>query len=185
MKQYLLHFLLVGLLLFTKAAHAQESASGGPIQYSEKVLDDEAEAMVLYKRTVDWSENHFSYTPKATLKADAAKGEVRMNGTVKIKTASTSGQTQEHPVVFEFNFHALPTGGYDYSVGFMRVILDTRKPDEMVSVEEYVTQLAMDKNNERTHNDRRVTAQANSLVSEIAMSFRSYMNSRPAPGAVE
>lgn len=185
MKYTLLSFLLVGVLLFSKAAYAQESSSGGPIQYTEKVLDDEAETTVLYKRTVDWSENHFGYTPKATLKADAGKGEVRMTGTVKIKTTSTSGQTQEHPVIFEFNFHALPTGGYEYSVGFFRVVLDTRKPDEMVSVEEYVTQLAMDKNNERTHNDRRVTAQSNSLASEIAMSFRSYMNSRPASGAVE
>ncbi|HEX8428366.1 hypothetical protein [Hymenobacter sp.] len=185
MKHSFLSFLLIGLLLFTKAAYAQDSAPDGPIQYSEKVLDDEAEASVLYKRTVDWSENHFAYTPKATLKADAGKGEVKMTGTVKVKTTSTSGQIQEHPVVFEFNFHALPTGGYDYSVSFFRVILDTRKPDETVAVEEYVTQLAMDKNNARTHNDRRITAQVNSLASEIAMSFRSYMNSRPAPGAVE
>ena len=34
-------------------------------------------------------------------------------------------------------------------------------------------------------NDRRITAQANSMASEIAMSFRSYMNSRPAPGGIE
>ncbi|UOG74596.1 hypothetical protein MTX78_21070 [Hymenobacter tibetensis] len=185
MKHSLLTFLLIGVLLFSKAAYAQDSASGGPIQYNEKVLDDEAEASVLYKRAIEWSESHFAYTPKATLKADAIKGELRMTGTVKIKTATTSGQVQEHPVLFEFNFHALPDGGYDYSVGFFRVILDTRKPDETVPVEEYITQLGMDRNNSRTHNDRRVTAQSSSLVSEIAMSFRSYMNSRPAPGAIE
>ncbi|WP_375437633.1 hypothetical protein [uncultured Hymenobacter sp.] len=180
----ILSFLLVTTLLLTKAAYAQESTPG-PIEYSEKVLDEEAEAATLYKRTVDWSENHFTYTPKATLQADAAKGEVRMTGTVKIKTISTSGQIQERPVVFEFSFHTVPTGGYEYNVGFFRVILDTKKPDETIPVEEYITQLATDKNNARTHNDRRVMAQSNSLASEIAMSFRSYMNSRPAPGAVE
>lgn len=185
MKLTILSILFITLLLFTKAVRAQDSASVGPIQYSEKVLDDDAEPAVLYKRAVDWSENHFAYTPKATLRADATKGELRMTGTVKIKTATNTGQMQEHPVLFEFNFHTLPDGGYDYSVGFFRVILDTRKPDEMLPVEEYVTQLAMDKNNTRTHNERRVTAQANSLASEIAMSFRSYMNSRPAPGAIE
>lgn len=184
MKPILLSFLLASLLFFTKTTCAQEAPSG-PIEYREKVLDDEAEAATLYKRAVDWGENHFAYTPKATLRADAEKGEVRMTGTVKVKTTSTSGQTQEHPVLFEFNFRAVPTGGYEYSVGVFRVILDTKKPDEMVPVEEYVTRLALDKSNARTHNDRRVMAQSNSLASEIAMSFRSYMNSRPAPGAVE
>ena len=51
---------------------------------------------------------------------------------------------------------------------------------QTVEFDEYRNQMREEKNNDKTHNDRRTTAQANSLASEVAMSFRSYMNSQPA-----
>ncbi|MBO0356885.1 DUF4468 domain-containing protein [Hymenobacter sp. BT186] len=183
MKHLLRGLLVAGFLAFTPAAYAQDFVAA-PIEYSERVPDENAEASVLYQRTLDWTENRFTYKPKEVIRTDATKGEIRVSGTVKVKTASNSGQMQERPVVFEFVFRTLPTG-YEYSVGYFRVIPDAKNPTTTVPFEEFVSQLAKERNNERTHNDRRVTAQATSLASEIAMSFRSYMNSRPAAGAIE
>lgn len=183
MKQIFHGLLVVGLLTLAPAVYSQ-SILPSTIEYSERVPDTEAEAEVLYRRTLDWSENHFSYAPKATIKTDAAKGEIRVSGTVKVKTASPSGQLQERPVRFEFSFRTL-SSGYEYNVGYFRVVPDDKKPDETVPFEEFVSQLAQERTNDRTHNDRRVTAQASSLASEIAMAYRSYMNSRPAAGAIE
>ncbi|UOQ72806.1 hypothetical protein [Hymenobacter cellulosilyticus] len=45
---------------------------------------------------------------------------------------------------------------------------------------DYITRLAAEKSNGKTFNDRRVTAQANNIASEAAMSFRSFMNTMPA-----
>jgi hypothetical protein len=183
MKQIFHGLLIVGLLALAPAVYGQ-SVLPSTIEYSERVPDEEGEASVLYRRTLDWSENHFSYTPKAMIKTDAAKGEIRVSGMVKVKTASPSGQLQERPVRFEFSFRTLPSG-YEYNVGYFRVVPDAKKPDETVPFEEFVSQLAQERTNDRTHNDRRVSAQATSLASEIAMAYRSYMNSRPAAGAIE
>lgn len=183
MKHLLRGLLATGFLTFTSAAYAQDLAVA-PIEYSERVPDENAEASVLYQRTLDWTENRFTYKPKQIVRTDAVKGEIRVSGTVKVKTASASGQMQERPVLFEFVFRALPTG-YEYSVGYFRVIPDIKTPSATVPFEEFVSQLAQERHNDRTHNDRRVTAQATSLASEIAMSFRSYMNSRPATGGIE
>ena len=101
----------------------------------------------------------------------------------KVKTAAPPGQLERH-VRFEFAFRTSPTG-YDYSVGSFKFIADPGKPDEVTDFDVFVAQLAIERSNARTHNDRRVTAQATSLASEMALSFRSYMNSRPAEGAVE
>lgn len=183
MKYILRGLLIAGFLAFTSTAYAQDFLAT-PIEYAERVPDENAEASVLYQRTLDWTENRFAYKPKQVVRTDAAKGEIRVSGTVKVKTATTSGQTKERPVIFEFVFRTLPTG-YEYSVGYFRVALDSKDPSTTVPFEEFVTQLAQERQNDRTHNDRRVTAQATSLASEIAMSFRSYMNSRPAAGGIE
>ena len=183
MKHLLRGLLVAGFLALTSTAYAQDFVAT-PIEYSERVPDENVEASVLYQRTLDWTENRFTYKPKEVIRTDAAKGEIRVSGTVKVKTASNSGQMQERPVLFEFVFRTLPMG-YEYSVGYFRVIPDSKNPSTTVPFEEFVAQLAQERHNERTHNDRRVTAQATSLASEIAMSFRSYMNSRPAAGAIE
>lgn len=183
MKHLFCGLLLVGTLTFTSAAYAQDFVAA-PIEYSERVPDENAEASTLYQRTLDWTENRFTYKPKQVIRTDAAKGEIRVSGTVKVKTASPSGQLQERPVLFEFVFRTLPTG-YEYSVGYFRVIPNSKEPDTTLPFEEFVAQLAKERTNDRTHNDRRVTAQATSLASEIAMSYRSYMNSRPAAGGIE
>ncbi|WBA40778.1 DUF4468 domain-containing protein [Hymenobacter canadensis] len=180
MKKSVLMFLLGGLLAMSQAAQAQD----GQVGYSERVPDDSSDKVVLYKRATDWVENHFTYVPKAITRTDTAKGEMRVEGTAMVKTTTPSGQLKERPVRFEFVFHALPTG-YDYSVGGFQVVPDASKPNDTVNFDEFVAQLATERTNDRTHNDRRVTAQATSLASEIAMSFRSFMNSRPAEGAVE
>jgi len=177
--------IVFGLLLsgFASLQLAQAQTTG-PVGYSERVPEEGVSKSVLYRRAYDWVENHFIYAPKTVIQTDTIKGEVRIEGTGKVKTASPSGKLQELPVRFEFVFHTLPTG-YDYSVGSFRLISDPSKPDETIGFDEFVAQLATERSNARTHNDRRVTAQATSLASEVALSFRSYMNSRPAEGAVE
>ena len=173
--------LLLSVLASLQPARAQTTT---PVGYSERVPDEGVSKSILYRRAYDWAENHFIYTPKSIIQADTTKGEVRIQGSGKVKTASPSGQLQERPVQFEFVFHTLPNG-YDYRVGSFRLIPDPSKPDETIGFDEFVAQLATERSNARTHNDRRVTAQATSLASEVALSFHSYMNSRPAEGAVE
>ena len=180
MKKLVLALLVIGCLSAGHGAQAQD----GTVGYSERVPDDAADKSVLYRRATDWVENHFAYVPKTIVRADAAKGEMRVEGTANVKTATVSGQLKERQVRFEFVFHTLATG-YDYSVGGFQLVLDPSKPNETMHFDEFVAQLAAERSNDRTHNDRRVTAQASSLASEIAMSFRSFMNSRPAEGAVE
>ena len=182
MKKVVLSFVIGGILSLGLPAQAQDTAM--PVSYTERVADEEPDQTVLFRRASDWVENHFSYSSKKVISTNAVKGELRAEGTVKVKTATTSGQLQELPVRFEFVFHTLASG-YDYSVGQLRIASDPKKPEETVPFEEFVAQLAADRTNARTHNDRRITAQASSLTSEIAMSFRSYMNSRPAAGAIE
>ncbi len=175
--------LMFGCLLAVAPATtmAQDTAA---IEYYEQVTDPEPDRKALYHRALDWTEHHFSYAPKIDLRADSSKGELRVTGSGKVKTVQNSGKLQEQPVRFEFVFHAVPTG-YEYRVSSFRLITSAEKPEEGLDFTEYVMQLAAERTNERTHNDRRVTAQANSLASEVALSFRSYMNSRPAAGMVE
>ena len=133
MKPILLGFLLSGLLTFAPAVYAQEFIPA-TVEFREKVQDEELAAGLLHHRALDWTDTHFTYLPKTTIRTDAAKGEIRVSGTMKVKTASPSGQMQEHPVLFEFFFHTLPVG-YEYSVGYFRVVPDAKKPDETVPFE--------------------------------------------------
>lgn len=182
MKHIIRGLLVAGLLALTPAVHAQDFVVA-PVEYSERVSEESTEATVLYQHTLEWTETRFVYKPKEVIRTDSDKGEIRVSGTMKVKMASTSGQLQEQPVLFEFIFRTLPAG-YEYSVGYFRVVPNAKHPEETVPFEEFVTKLSMDRTNARTHNDRRVTAQATSLASEVALSFRSYMNSRPAAGGI-
>jgi hypothetical protein len=176
MKKVLLGLTFAGLLLLTPAVRAQNAAT---IEYSEKVAADDQDKEVLYRRALDWTENHFAYGPKADLKFDPATGTVRVAGTGKVKPVTPAGKEIEQVVRFEFVFHATDSG-YDYTVGTFSQVPDPKKPGERVPLTEYLTQLSTEKASARTFNERRVAAQANALASEVAMSFRSYMNSIPA-----
>ncbi|TGE27389.1 DUF4468 domain-containing protein [Hymenobacter metallicola] len=177
MKKVLFGLLLAGLVATAPAALAQ--SSGTAVSYTENVLAEEAGKDVLYRRALDWMENHFAYGPKTGAKSDAAAGMVRVTGTGKVKPVATNGKEQEQVIRFDFVFRASDKG-YEYSVGSFRVIADPKKPEEAVMLSDYIAQLATEKGNSKTNNDRRVTAQANALASEAAMSFRSYMNTMPA-----
>jgi|GEM_PF-3531094 len=176
MKKAILGFVFAGLALLAPAVHAQETAT---VEYSEQVLADEQGRDDLYRRALDWTDNHFAYGPKTELKADAAAGTVRVTGTGKVKPVTPAGKEIEQVVRFTFTFRATDKG-YDYRVGSFTVVPDPKKPDEQIAMSEYLTQLSLEKASSRTFNERRVTAQANAFASEVAMSFRSYMNSIPA-----
>ena len=177
MKNLLLSLLMCGLLLASFTTRAQ-SAAPAPVEYSERVPAEGAGSTALYRRSLDWTENRFAYGPKSNKKADAATGTVRLTGTGKVKPVDGKGREQEITVLFDFTFRA-NDNGYEYSVGSFRVIPDPGQPSQTMPLDAYLLELRNDKNNERTHNERRVTAQANSLASEAAMAFRSYMNSQP------
>ncbi|TGD81594.1 DUF4468 domain-containing protein [Hymenobacter wooponensis] len=182
MKNLLLGFLLCGLMLFSLSTRAQSDAPA-PVEYSERVPADGAGRSALYRRALDWTENHFAYGPKSGQKADAAAGTVRLTGTGKVKPVDNKGREQVLTVLFDFTFRA-NDNGYEYSVGSFQIIPDPGQPSQTKPIDVYLTELRADKNNERTHNERRVTAQANSLASEAAMAFRSYMNSLPTDANV-
>ncbi|GAA4013296.1 hypothetical protein GCM10022408_27840 [Hymenobacter fastidiosus] len=149
------------------------------VEYSEQVPADDQDREVLYRRALDWTENHFAYGPKTDLTFDPAAGTVRVMGTGKVKPVTPGGKEQVQAVRFTFTFRTTAKG-YDYSVGAFQVAPDPKKPAELIPMADYLTQLAAEKASSRTFNERRVTAQANALASEVAMSFRSYMNSIPA-----
>ncbi|RYU78084.1 DUF4468 domain-containing protein [Hymenobacter persicinus] len=176
MKKVLLGIAFAGLLMVAPAAYAQESAR---IEYSEQVPSEDQGRDALYRRALDWTENHFAYGPKTDLKADASAGTVRVVGTGKVKPVTPAGKEVEQVVRFTFTFRATDSG-YDYSVGAFQWVPDPKKPAELVPLADYLTQLGAEKASARTFNERRVAAQANALASEAAMSFRSYMNSIPA-----
>ncbi|SHJ66636.1 protein of unknown function [Hymenobacter daecheongensis DSM 21074] len=176
MKKVLLGFVFAALLLTAPTAQAQDAAR---IEYSEQVPADELGRDALYRRALDWAENHFGYGPKTDLKFVPDAGVVRVTGTGKVKPVSPSGKEQPQVVRFDFAFKATDTG-YSYSIDSFRLVPDPNKPTEQIPLADYLTQLSTEKAAARTFNERRVTAQANSLASEIAMSFRSYMNSIPA-----
>ncbi|WP_157807673.1 DUF4468 domain-containing protein [Hymenobacter chitinivorans] len=149
------------------------------MSYTENVLAEEVGKEVLYRRALEWTESHFSYGPKTGAKADPAAGMVRVTGTGKVKPVATNGKEQEQTIRFDFVFRASDKG-YEYSVGSFRLVPDPAKPDETVMLSDYIAKLAAERSNGKTFNDRRVTAQANNLASEAAMSFRSFMNTMPA-----
>jgi hypothetical protein len=182
MKHLLLGLLLCGMMLFSLSTQAQSDAPA-PVEYSERVPADGAGRTALYRRALDWTENHFAYGPKSNQKADATAGTLHLTGIGKVKPVDNKGREQDITVLFDFTFRA-NDNGYEYSVGSFKVIPDPKQPTQTKSLDEYLTELHADKNNERTHNERRVTAQATSLASEAAMAFRSFMNSQPAEGNV-
>ncbi|QDA60507.1 DUF4468 domain-containing protein [Hymenobacter jejuensis] len=178
MKRLILCFLFGGLLATTSPLLAQTSAPE-PIEYSERVPSEGAGRTELYRRALDWTENHFAYGPKTGIKADAGTSSIRLTGTAKMKVAQGNAPASERTLRFDFVFQSTDNG-YVYSVGSFRIIPDPKKVEESMPLDEFVTQLAAEKGNDRTHNDRRTTAMANSLASEIALGFRSYMNSMPS-----
>jgi hypothetical protein len=179
MKKVLLG-LVFGLLLGGTPARAQEAAR---IEYSEQVPAEEQGRDALYRRALDWTENHFAYGPKTDLKVDPKSGTVRVTGTGKVKPVTPGGKEMVQTVRFDFIFRATDVG-YTYTVGGFQVAQDPKQPAVLTPMAEYLTQLSLEKGSSRTFNERRVTAQANALASEVAMSFRSFMNTIPA-GAEE
>jgi len=182
MKKVLLSLLVLGMMTLAPEVRAQTDAPA-PVGYSERVPAENLDNTTLYRRALDWAQNRFSYGPKSGMKVDESAGTVRVTGTGKVKQVDTKGKEQEVPVLFDFSFRATGTG-YEYSIGSFRVVPDTKQPSQTVPFDQYRTQLQEEKNNDKTRNDRRITAQATSLASEAAMSFRSYMNSTPAEGQV-
>jgi hypothetical protein len=178
MKKVLFSLLFAGLVATASPVLAQDGP-GASVSYSENVLAEDTGKEVLYKRALDWSQNHFAYGPKTGAKSDPATGMVRVTGTGKVKPVTTAGKEQEQVVRFDFVFRASDKG-YEYSVGSFRLVPDPKKPEETVMLSDYIAQLATEKGNGKTFNDRRVTAQANALASEAAMNFRSYMNTMPS-----
>lgn len=173
MKKAFLSFLLGFLLGLPLTTHAQSTA---PVAYGEQVVVTGAGRRALYQHALTWSEKGFTYAPKTDVKADAIAGTLRVRGTGRVKTLGNTNKPVETAVRFEFVFRATDNG-YDYMVGSFEVILNDKQPGTTVPLDEYITRLAADRTNSRTNNDRRVRAQISSLASEVALSFRSYMNS--------
>ncbi|MCC2547334.1 DUF4468 domain-containing protein [Hymenobacter sp. BT175] len=176
MKKVLFYILTAALLSSSSTVWAQSSA---PIEYSERVPVDNTNKGSLYRRGLDWAQNHFAYTPTSEFKTDPSTGSIRVIGTSKVKPVNAAGKDQISIVRFEFIFNCT-SQGYTYSVGSFRYVPDPKKnPNQTISLDEYLSELAADKNIDKSHNDRRVAAQANALASEIAMNFRSFMNTIP------
>lgn len=177
MKKVLLGLLISGILALVPSVQAQTDAPA-PIEYSERVPAEGAGKTALYHRALEWTQNKFAYGPKSGFKAEEGVGTVRVTGTGKAKKLDAKGKDQEITVLFDFVFRA-NDNGYEYSVGSFRVVPDPAQPAQVVSFDDYRTELRADKSNSRTNNDRRLTAQVTSLASEAAMAFRSHMNSAP------
>ncbi|KAA9333298.1 DUF4468 domain-containing protein [Hymenobacter busanensis] len=167
--------ILAGLL--ARPAAAQEAAT--PVEYSERVTTENISQQVLQARVLDWAQSKFTFGPQTGLQSDPVAGTVRLNGTVLLKPLAANGKEQEVTAQFEFIFQSTDQG-YTYSVGSFRVMPDKKTPTVLVPLDEYLTQLRADKAIERTKNDRRITAQANARANDVALSFRSYMNSMPS-----
>ena len=182
MKKALLSLLLGALPGFVFEARAQTDVAT-PVGYTEQVTLEGAGRGQLYSRALDWAQNKFTYQPKAALSAQPATATIRLTGTGIVKTVDAKGKDQPLTVLFTFSFQATDNG-YTYHVNSFQVIPDPQIPSQAVGIDEYRNELRADRSNEKTHNDRRVTAQANSLASEAAMSFRSYMNSQPQEESV-
>lgn len=172
--------LLFGLLLsLLTAAPSLAQTDDAPVEYSERVSVEAISRQTMHARAREWTERRFAYGPKTDFKSNPDAGTLSVVGTVKLKPIDNKGKDVERTARFEFVFQATDQG-YTYSIGSFRVIPNPEKLDVLLPLNEYLAQLRADKNVERTKNDRRVRAQANSLASEIAMAFRSYMNSMPS-----
>jgi hypothetical protein len=179
MKKMIVAFVVGGLSMFVSATQAQTTPPAS-VEYSERVSVEDSNPAALYQQALSWAEGKFPYTPKTDLQAKKELQEVSLTGTSKIKMAAAkvSGPEQERPVRFTFLFRITPQG-YMYSVGNFRVVPDAKEPTITVALDEYIRQLGQERSNERTRNDRRVTAQTNAVASDVASAFRSYMNSQP------
>lgn len=165
-------------MLFALLAFPAAAQDDAPIEYAERVPADSYGKATLQARATDWTTNHFAYGPKTNLRSNA-DGTVSVQGTVKLKPVDNKGQNLERAARFDFTFKATDEG-YSYAVNNFRVAPDPAQPEQLVNLDAYLALLRAEKNNDKTKNDRRVRAQANSLASDIAMSFRSYMNQIPA-----
>jgi hypothetical protein len=179
MRNFATTVLLGGLLLFSAVAQAQ-STPPADIGYSEQVDLDDSHAATLYQQALAWAQGQFPYVPKSDLQANKAAHEVRLTGTSKVKTvaANAAGAEQERVLRFDFTFRATPQG-YTYNVNNFRVVTNAKEPAVTTPLTAFSQQLSQERTNVRTHNDRRVMAQANAVASEVAATFRSYMNSQP------
>lgn len=181
MKKVLLVLLLGGTLALAPAVQAQTAPA--PVEYTERVPAEGSGRSALYNRALDWAQNKFTYAPKTGLKAVEAAGTVRVTGTGTVKQVDAKGKDVPLAVLFDFTFQATDNS-YSYTVGAFQVIPDAQQPSQLVAFDEYRARLQAERGNDKTHNDRRITAQANSIASEVAMAFRSYMNSQPAEGGI-
>ncbi|RSK50959.1 DUF4468 domain-containing protein [Hymenobacter rigui] len=182
MKKVLLGLLVSGMMALAPEVWAQTSVPA-PVEYTERVPAEGAGRVMLYNRALDWAQNKFSYKPISNLKATEAASTIRVTGTGTVKQLDSKGKDQPVTVLFDFVFQATDNS-YTYTVGSFQVVADPKQPSQLVAFDEYRTLLQAERNNDKTRNDRRITAQANSMASEAAMSFRSYMNSQPAEGNV-
>ncbi|MBC6606099.1 DUF4468 domain-containing protein [Hymenobacter sp. BT188] len=180
MKKIIVALLVSGLSLFSSATQAQGIAPTTPIAYSEKVPVEGSNSVTLYHHALLWTQEKFLYNPKSNVQANPETKEISLTGTSKIKMAAakTSGPEQVRILHFNFRF-GITEQGYSYNVSTFRVVPDEKDPTVMVPLEEYIKQLSEERTNTRTRNDRRVTAQANAVASDVASAFRSYMNSQP------
>lgn len=178
LNKVLVALLLAGSAALSGPAQAQ-ATEPEPIDYTEQVATEGAGRATLYGRALDWTQQKFGYKPTSALVAEPATGTIRLTGTGTLKPVNTRGEDQSLKILFTFRFQATDNG-YTYHISSFQVVPDSRIPSKMVPFEEYRAELKADRNNEKTHNDRRLTAQANSLASEAALSFRSFMNSTPA-----
>jgi Domain of unknown function (DUF4468) with TBP-like fold len=183
MKKVLLGLLFLGTMSITPVAVCAQATTLAPVEYTERVPVEGAGRNMLYLRALSWTQNKFSYKPTSGLKANEAAGTIRVTGTGTVKRVDTKGKDQPIPVLFDFTFQATDNG-YTYTVGSFQVAPDAGQPAQLMAFDEYRMQLQAERGNDKTHNDRRVSAQATSIASEVAMSFRSYMNSQPAEGHV-
>jgi hypothetical protein len=180
MKKIVVALLVSGLSLFTSTSQAQTTTPSAPVEYSEKVSVEESNPVALYRQALSWTEGKFPYNPKTDIQTHQETKEISLMGTSKIKlaAANSSGADQEHIVRFNFVFR-VSEEGYTYSVGAFRVVPNEKEPTVMVALDDYIKQLSQERANARTRNDRRVTAQATAIASDVASAFRSYMNSQP------
>jgi len=179
MKKVVLGLFFSGLLTLAVSASAQSTTTSiEPIESVELVSSDNT-ATALYMRALDWAENHFPKLPKTNYKADPSARTITVTGTSKVTPVTANGKEQPMVVYFDFVFRTT-SQGYDYRVRNFQIVTTSGKTVETKPLEEYITLIAADHNDPKTHNARRLTAQANSLASEVAIGFRSYMNNAPA-----
>ncbi|GAA4392902.1 hypothetical protein GCM10023186_43920 [Hymenobacter koreensis] len=167
------------MILGTLAARPATAQTAAPLEFSEQVTTEDLSRQVLQARVLDWAKNKFAFGPQTGLQSDPQAGTVRLNGIVKLKPLAANGKEREVTAQFQFTFQASDQG-YNYSVGSFQVIPNAKEPTVLIPLDQYLTQLSTEKGIERTKNDRRVAAQANARANDVALSFRSYMNSMPS-----